>query len=211
MIQYVDDGDVAVFDGLSFRKDKKTGYYLNAKTHKRLHVYVWEHYNGSIPIGYHVHHKDFNKSNNDIDNLILLTAQEHSALHGDSWNNERYAKQIKNLNENARPKANEWHKSEVGREWHKEHYKKMKDNLYQKKFFICEECGKRFESVDHGNNKFCSNACRAANRRKSGVDNEQRKCEWCGNIFEVNKYAKTRTCCRACRNKLYWDKKHKES
>lgn len=38
MVQYVDDGDLACFDGLSFRRDKKTGYFLNAKTHKRLHV-----------------------------------------------------------------------------------------------------------------------------------------------------------------------------
>lgn len=65
MIQYVDNGDLAIFDGLSFRKDKKTGYYLNAKTHKRLHVYVWEHFNGTIPKGYEIHHKDFNKKNNE--------------------------------------------------------------------------------------------------------------------------------------------------
>ena len=32
MIQYYEDGDVAVFDNLVFRRDKKTGYYLNAKT-----------------------------------------------------------------------------------------------------------------------------------------------------------------------------------
>ena len=27
MIQYYEDGDVAVFDNLVFRRDKKTGYY----------------------------------------------------------------------------------------------------------------------------------------------------------------------------------------
>ena len=58
-IQYFDDGDVACFDGLSFRKDKRTGYYLNAKTHKRLHVYVWESVNGPVPSGYCIHHKDY--------------------------------------------------------------------------------------------------------------------------------------------------------
>ena len=75
MVQYVDDGDLACFDGLSFRRDKRTGYFLNAKTHKRLHVYVWEYYNGSeVPKGYHVHHKDFNKGNNEIENLVLMSA-----------------------------------------------------------------------------------------------------------------------------------------
>ena len=211
MIQYFENGDIAIFDGLAFRRDKKTGYYLNAKTHKRLHVYVWEYFNGEVPKGYHVHHADFNKSNNEPDNLVLLDAKEHMALHGKSWDSARHEKQIKVLIERAIPKAAEWHGSESGRRWHKEHYEQMKDILHQKKVFVCEECGKEFEATDHGSNRFCSNNCKSAARRKSGVDNETRKCEWCGNLFEVNKYAKTRTCCRSCRNKLYWNQKHKES
>lgn len=31
MIEYFDNGDVAVFDGYTFRRDKKTGYFLSAK------------------------------------------------------------------------------------------------------------------------------------------------------------------------------------
>lgn len=34
-----------------------------------------------IPRGHCVHHCDFNPHNNDIDNLVLLTIGEHSALH----------------------------------------------------------------------------------------------------------------------------------
>ena len=133
MIQYYEDGDVAVFDNLVFRRDKKTGYYLNAKTHKRLHVYVWEYYNGEIPKGCEIHHKDFDKSNNEVDNLQLLTKKDH----------------------------------------------------------------------------FCSGACKAANRRKSGVDDETRKCEWCGNELTTNKYSKAKTC-----KLLRWNKsnpKNRES
>lgn len=206
MIQYSKDKDIAIFDGLTFRRDKKTGYYLNAKTHKRLHVYIWEHFNGAVPVGYHVHHKDFDKSNNDIKNLVLLTASDHAKLHGESWDDDRYEKQIKNLNKNARPKASEWHKSEAGREWHKEHYEKMKDTLYQKKIFKCDNCGKEFEAIDHGVNRFCSGACRSAYRRKQGVDNETRICEWCGSEFTTSKYSKAKTCCRSCRNFLRWNK-----
>lgn len=29
-----------------------------------------------------VHHKDHNKTNNDLDNLVLMTRSEHSILHG---------------------------------------------------------------------------------------------------------------------------------
>ena len=206
MIQYSEDKDIAIFDGLTFRRDKKTGYYLNAKTHKRLHVYIWEHFNGAIPAGYHVHHKDFDKSNNDIENLVLLTAKEHLSLHGNSWDNDRYEQQIKNLNENARPKASEWHKSEAGREWHKEHYEHMKAVLHRQAEFTCKNCGKAFKAQCMGQNKFCSNKCGAAFRRKSGIDNEIRQCEYCGKEFEVNKYAKTKTCSRTCRNLMRWHK-----
>ena len=211
-IQYFDNGDVACFNGLSFRKDKKTGYYLNAKTHKRLHVYIWEYANGrSVPSGYCVHHKDFNKSNNEIDNLVLLSIREHSSLHGNSWDNERHDRQTQILKEKAIPRAAEWHKSEDGKAWHRAHYAKMKDSLYQKNEFICKNCGKKFIAIKAGENKFCSNACKSAHRRKSGIDNETRKCEWCGKEYSVNRYSKSKTCSRTCRNLLRWHPVNQES
>lgn len=205
-IQYLESGDLAIFDNLSFRRDKKTGYFLNAKTHKRLHVYVWEYHKGKIPPGYEVHHKDFDKNNNDISNLQLLTKSEHTRLHGKSWTKERYNKQIEMLKEKAVPKASEWHKSDEGKDWHKEHYESMKNKLHKQSTFTCLMCGKSFIGQDTGQNKFCSNACRANYRRKSGVDNETRKCEYCGKEFITNKYSKARTCSRSCRNKIRWDK-----
>lgn len=205
-IQYLESGDLAIFDNLSFRRDKKTGYFLNAKTHKRLHVYVWEYYKGKIPQGYEVHHKDFDKNNNDISNLQLLTKSEHKRLHGKSWTKERYDKQIEMLKEKAVPKASEWHKSDAGKDWHKEHYESMKNKLHKQSTFTCLMCGKSFSGQDTGQNKFCSNTCRAHYRRKSGVDNEIRKCEYCGKEFITNKYSKARTCSRTCRNKIRWNK-----
>lgn len=47
----------------------------------RLHRYLYEKYIGKIPDGYYVHHKDFNKLNNDISNLICVTPSEHSLIH----------------------------------------------------------------------------------------------------------------------------------
>lgn len=46
-----------------------------------LHRMVWICYNGEIPDGYDIHHKDFNKDNNSIDNLQLLTKDEHNKIH----------------------------------------------------------------------------------------------------------------------------------
>lgn len=206
MIAYFDNGDVAAFDGLTFRRDKRTGYYLNAKTHKRLHVYVWEFYNGKVPSGYHVHHKDGNKGNNEPDNLTLLTANEHAQLHGSAWSESRKEKARQNLLENALPAAAKWHGSEAGKEWHSRHAKEVQANLSLIKY-VCSFCGKEFETKNvypAGSVRFCSNKCRAANRRKSGVDNVEKKCEKCGKPYFANKYAKTSKC-PACRRRKSGD------
>lgn len=46
--------------------------------------------------------------------------------------------------------------------------------------------------------KFCSNNCKSAYRRKSGVDNEERICKICGEIFITNKYSKAKVCSKKC-------------
>lgn len=45
------------------------------------HRLVWEKYYGKIPDGYQIHHIDFNKTNNDISNLQLVTPLEHKRIH----------------------------------------------------------------------------------------------------------------------------------
>lgn len=204
MVQYFDGGDLACFDGLSFRKDKRTGYFLNAKTHKRLHVYVWEHFNGEVPKGFHVHHKDMNKGNNEIDNLEILSAKEHEKLHGSLISEGRKEWMRKNLADNARPKASEWHGSENGKQWHSEHAQAIWQSASVRKY-ICQYCGAEFETRNvYGENqaKFCSNKCRAANRRKSGVDDVEKICEKCGQPYMANKYSKTRFC-KGCGHKKH--------
>lgn len=57
---------------------------------KKLHRIVWEHYNGRIPDGYHIHHKDSNTRNNDIKNLACIEASEHLSYHS-----KEYHKKIK--------------------------------------------------------------------------------------------------------------------
>lgn len=183
------------YDGLRFVRDDKTGYYLNNKTHKRLHRYVWEKYNGEIPKGCDIHHIDHDKSNNDISNLRMICKPDHMKLHGSELSDEQRERMRDNLTQNARPKASEWHKSEQGSEWHKSHYEKMKERLHEEKERKCLNCGKVYYSEK---GTFCSNACKSAYRRKTGVDNETRKCVYCGKEFTVNKYKKITHCSRAC-------------
>lgn len=42
---------------------------------------VWEAFNGPVPEGYVVHHIDENKLNDRLDNLMLMTKEEHCAHH----------------------------------------------------------------------------------------------------------------------------------
>lgn len=201
MIEYLENGDLAVYEGIRYRRDKKTGYYLNSARRMRLHRAVWQSIQGIIPDGYHVHHVDGDKSNNEPGNLALLPGGEHASKHGKQRDAMFHAELVRNLSVNARPKACEWHKSKEGRKWHAEHAKKMCENMNERRY-TCEHCGETFFKKPLGANKFCSNACKSAHRRASGTDNEQRRCCVCGQLFETNKYSKTASCSRACANRM---------
>ena len=51
-----------------------------------MHRYVWKFYNGDIPKGYDIHHKDGNKLNNKIENLEILSHSEHTKLYASGYN-----------------------------------------------------------------------------------------------------------------------------
>lgn len=194
----------AYVDGYKFRKDSKTGYYLSSKKidgrRPRLHVYVWEKHFGKIPKGHQIHHKDENKDNNEIDNLMCMTQKERLRWHGENIPNDRLKKWQKNM-EVQREKTKAWHSSPEGREWHRKHAEKIGLAHIGKTSMVCENCGKEFISgKKHG--KYCSANCRSKARRKSGIDNENRSCVICGKTYSVNKYSKTKTCSKECSLKL---------
>lgn len=221
MVQYVDGGKTAIFDGHSFALDKKSGYYIccyriNGKR-KRLHVYVWEKANGPVPKGFHVHHKDENKSNNSLENLEILTESEHHKLHAKRLTSEVMKKRAENISDeerkrrsenvvkNAVPAAKEWHGTKEGKEWHSKHASEIWETL-QPVEYTCTYCGKKFFTKNRYNkdsNTFCSNKCKSAYRRKLGVDDVKKVCEICGKEYIENKYKKTIKCpdCRIKRKK----------
>lgn len=61
------------------------GYFVicepNQYFGQSVHRLIYEEAYGPIPKGYHIHHKDGNKLNNDLSNLEILTASEHIRLH----------------------------------------------------------------------------------------------------------------------------------
>lgn len=164
----------------------RCGHYFQRKG-VRLHRMVWQHYNGAIPEGFHIHHIDGDRSNNQIENLELVTAKQHIG--------ERH-KHKRPVPKEAHDAAAKWHGSPEGHEWHKQQYQKIKDKILRRVPLVCTQCGQNFESTP--GSKFCSNNCKAAWRRMSGVDDVTRPCSVCGRPFTRNKYYKIKTCSARC-------------
>lgn len=61
--------------------DNKSGYEQFPKNGKFFHRWYYEREKGKIPYGYEIHHKDGNKRNNLLDNLELVTKEEHDKIH----------------------------------------------------------------------------------------------------------------------------------
>lgn len=60
------------------------GYFVDTKLGRCLPVHiaaVYEFLNISEHMGYHIHHRDCNRHNNRLENLVLLTNSEHMWLH----------------------------------------------------------------------------------------------------------------------------------
>ena len=148
------------YHNIKFTLDEKSGYYQNSTIHKSLHRFVWEENNGVIPNGYEIHHIDFNKSNNHISNLIMLSKKEHLEIHSKSLTDQQRQFRRDNMNNVARPKAIEWHKSKEGLEWHKKHYQECLKESKPKIKRVCVFCGSEF--IGYSNSNYCSNKCKSA-------------------------------------------------
>jgi len=168
------------FEGKTFTI--QNGYFKRGN--KSLHRMIWQKHFGNIPKGHHIHHIDFNKLNNSIENLQCLTHKEHLSLHM-----------------KLSTARNEWHKSPEGR-------KKMGQKAVEcwKNRVVhtlkCLHCGKDFLAKQIDRAKYCDNKCEQSARRLRGDDNIERLCVICLKPFVINKYHKTKTCGYACGDRL---------
>ncbi len=145
------------FNGKTYTLYTNESYY--SRGNKRLHTEVWKHFKGAIPKGYHVHHVDADKSNNNISNLNLIHKTLHLRFEGKKRfkNNPEFAKEFHAKGIEA---AKEWHKSIEGSEWHKQHGK----NCWVNRPFtekICEQCEKNYTTPFPTRSKFCHPNCKA--------------------------------------------------
>lgn len=188
--------------GKKFYLDKKTGYWISSNTpHIRAHVYVWEYHNGPRPPKTHIHHIDKDKSNNNIENLQVVSTSDHIRLH---MTPERRAKSAKHMDK-IRHLTKKWHASPEGREWHKKNGIKgwlaLKER--EKKCILCSKAFKTKLSRQI----FCSNNCKSYHRRMSRVDDIEKICPVCNKTYIVNKYSLSKTCGRKCGG-IFKSKKH---
>lgn len=184
--------------GRSFYQDKSTGYWISVDAPRlRAHRWVWNNVNGTIPESCQIHHRDGNKSNNDISNLQLVSHRQHALLHLTEEKREKLRKQANSV----RHLTKEWHKSKEGRAWHKYHAQKEGFGKWEFPEKACGHCQRPFKPANH-HNIFCSNACKSAWRRAKKLDHVDLVCKGCGQVFSENKYAKRIYCSRACAKRI---------
>jgi len=69
-----------IYDGLKWTIYNQ-GYYRSTDRRQKeqlLHRYKWENEKSKIPKGWDVHHIDYDKANNEIENLECLSKAEHT-------------------------------------------------------------------------------------------------------------------------------------
>lgn len=189
------------YRGVTFRNYPGTPYYCpgqgdRARGIESLHREVWKHERGPIPDGWEIHHRHPDDlATTDPDRLECLTPAEHAARHAaDRSERGRTPEHLAHLAA-VRPLAAGWHSTDEGRAWHAEHARAVWQTAKTKPA-VCEWCGESYLHVTAA--RFCSNRCKSAHRRASGVDDERRTCEGCGKPWTVNRYSKQRFCGRAC-------------
>lgn len=136
-------------------RTSRYGYIILQKIVKGIryskpeHVAIWEEINGPKPKGFHIHHIDGTRDNNNIDNLVLLDYTTHKRVHsefrlidGEWW-------KLCGVCGILKPVSNVYYKKNG-----KGYYSKCKDcqKLYNKKYMSLhsdenkQRCKKRFDS-----------------------------------------------------------------
>ena len=154
------------FNGKIYRLYPRERYFSRGP--KRMHIAVWEYFNGKIPKTHEIHHKNENTWDNRIENLEIKEKSIHRRKHAQKrvFEDKEWFDKFHSAGIEA---AKLWHKSEEGRQWHSDNGKKTyAEREYRS--LICQVCGKEYQTRHKGNTKYCHPNCKAQalrNRRKS--------------------------------------------
>jgi len=180
--------------GKRFYQDKK-GYWVNSMP---IHAqrWVWINHHGTIPEKMDIHHKDGDKSNNEIDNLEIISRSDHLKKH---WKEGSYDLEQRRL---QLSEARKWLRTPQGRlvqsEKSKESWVKRKLNPFQ---VLCLGCDEKFDTYQKWA-KCCSEKCYMRYRRKNKIGFIEKKCWMCGKVYLDDKHSRVRTCGKECGIKL---------
>ncbi len=90
-----EDGHVRSKKGVLRSKLMRNGYYMTSGQYENKMYYFMEHRvvwvwnNGPIPAGYVINHKDYNRANNRLENLELMTQKENTEYSRPNFNPKR--------------------------------------------------------------------------------------------------------------------------
>lgn len=141
-------------DGIKYRRyplsnSKKKRLYYHSSYNKSYHRKLWEKLYGKIPDGYHIHHKDGNPLNNNIENLECVSPQEHGKRHS--------TLALFDKQKDIYSKSRIWHGSLEGKEHHKNIWK-----IREKNKVNCKYCHKEIEKFKYSIGYTC-NECKIKN------------------------------------------------
>lgn len=211
------------FNDAIYRQTKDGHLFYNEPIHRA----VWSYYNGEIPVGYHIHHVDFDKSNNQIENLVCIPQNEHMKLH------KSLETQVENVCQTcgkkffSKAKKNFcsqtcWQKSKgeiktcafcnqeflayiEGQECCCQKCAYALQTQRKKQIVrVCQNCGKEFTGRI---GKFCCNKCYQQFRYRT--ETVERTCIVCGKTFWASKHSQGKTCSHRCAGKLSYSGKAK--
>lgn len=145
------------FQGIRYYLDND-GYYKASRCHGRglLHRAIWSAVNGrSIPDGWHVHHKDHDRSNNDQSNLVAMSGSAHQRYHKGE---QPTGAALDTFEERSRKRTDEWTRKEY-------------------LDYTCRECGEPYKSRSNKPTHYCSRKCcdKAMGRRRVERDRQRRE------------------------------------
>ena len=140
------------FNGQIFYNTKKGHLYRTVT----LHEAVWRFHFGDIPVGYVIHHRNGDKTDNRIENLQLMTNSEHRVWHNQhdkiAYHCDYCGKEIRKC---VTGRSGKLHFCD-GHCWGRY----IIENKVYHQEQICVICGKKFLAHKYSKTKTCSTGCK---------------------------------------------------
>ena len=144
------------------------------------HIYrlVYNYFGGIIPKYYQIHHIDYNRNNNNINNLICITSKEHRDIHRPlaCYISSRYNSIIKNYNlEKIKNEYNKYIEAHISYTKLSKHIGKYDEYYYKWQLYLIEQINKYKElKRTEYLNKLTKQKLNTINKNNKLLENERK-------------------------------------